>query len=59
MAKLILAVALTGMGVIFWHYPVFFSQDIETLSLATILWVLALFLLMSFLLEVSTRGPWQ
>ena len=59
MAKLILAVALTGMGVIFRHYPVFFSRDMETLSLATILWMLALFLVMSFLLEVSTRGPWR
>ncbi len=59
MAKLFLALALAGIGVFFWFYPVLFSRGVESLSLATILWVSALFLLMSFLLEASTRKPWQ
>ena len=57
MAKLILAVTLTGAGAVFWHYPVSFSLDMETLFLAPILWLLALLLLLSFLLELSTQGP--
>ena len=55
MAKLILAVTLTGAGVVCWHYPVSFSLDAETLFLAPILWLLALFLLLSLLLESSTH----
>jgi hypothetical protein len=57
MAKLMLAVALAGTGVFFWHYPVIVSRGVESVSLATVLWVSALLLFMSFLIESSTRGP--
>ena len=56
MAKLVLAVALAGTGVFFWHYPVFLSRGIESVSLATVLWVSALFLLILFLAELNTPG---
>ena len=59
MVKLFLAVALAGIGAFFFHYPVTLRRDMDSLSLAAILWALALFLLMLFLQELSTRKPWQ
>jgi hypothetical protein len=59
MAKLILAVSLAGTGVFFWHYPVVFAYGIESVSLATVLWLSALLLFLLSLLQLSARGPWQ
>jgi hypothetical protein len=59
MIKIILVLALTGIGVFFWQRVSALPGDMETLAIAAVFWVIALFLLLSFLLESSTRGPWR
>lgn len=59
MIKFVLALAFTVLGMVCWRKTFALPQDVESFSLALVSWVIALFLVMSCLLELNTRKPWH